>query len=281
MAALLIGISPLIILVAALGVGLGGKPAQAAHVGLRFPIPAGQVWQICCGYNTGTHTDIDPHAIDLVRVDGPTAGSTVLAPISGRVSGTTSGSSCITIRDSHGLIILICHVYAVAGLRSGDNVITGQEIATVAPAGEAANNGLAHIHLAIHRSFNSGVVQTVPFTGDYALEGVEMADTTQRNAYAGQQFTSTNVTQAPLPPTPTPPANRQPARTTASASASVSANDPYAPGLNSVVVMGGGSASSIALRIASESRRPVQAIWVLSRGQWSSSFPPFPSPMED
>ena len=157
-------------------------------------------------------------------------------------------------------------------------MITGQEIATVAPAGEAANNGLAHIHLAIHRSFNSGVVQTVPFSGDYALDGIEMADTTQPNAYAGQQFTSTNVTQAPLPPTPTPtpPANRQPARTTASASASVSANDPYAPGLNSVVVMGDGSASSIASRIASESRRPVQAIWVLSRGRWSYFLPATP-----
>ena len=162
--------------------------ATRAAAGIALPAPPGSEWQILAGYNTVTHSAADkgdPYAIDLERVDAPTSGSQVLAPFAGTVSYTSA--SCLSIRDSGGTVALLCHVFPFAGIR-GRTVGRGQPVATVAPPGEANNNGTAHIHMALTTGGTN-----IPFTGAYALEGRDFPATTAPNAYSGERVSSSNV----------------------------------------------------------------------------------------
>jgi murein DD-endopeptidase MepM/ murein hydrolase activator NlpD len=185
-----------------LAMALGGPAAVDAAVPFYFPAPAGTEWQVAAGYNTATHSyedGGDPYALDIVRTDGPTAGTPVLAPVAGTITfvGRT-GSQCVGMRDAPGNRILLCHLNPDPGLGSGQQVARGARLGTVAPAGEAANNGLAHIHLAVHQgtgSWSAGT--TLPFVGQYAIEGVELPAVSTSNAYAGVRFVSTNRQNRP------------------------------------------------------------------------------------
>ncbi|MEX2372174.1 MAG: hypothetical protein WD800_00075, partial [Dehalococcoidia bacterium] len=128
-------------------------PSTAAEVGMRFPAPAGTQWEVLAGFNTATHVDVDPYALDLWRVDGPTGGTPVLAPLSGTIGFVSD--SCVSVRTSD-VNVMMCHVFALAGLDRGDDVIVGQRIGTVAPDGQAGNNGTAHIHLQVNESGRRG-----------------------------------------------------------------------------------------------------------------------------
>ena len=165
---------------------LFARPAAAAAAGLSFPAPEGTAWSILAGYNTATHSvadSNDPYAIDLQRTDAATSGTAVLAPISGTVG--YASTSCISIRDAARTTVMMCHVLVPSTLR-GKNVIRGQRLGTVAPPGEAGNNGVSHIHLALS---NNG---PLPFDGSYTLENIALPAITTSNGYAGQAFLSTN-----------------------------------------------------------------------------------------
>ena len=201
-----------VVLVALLVTLLGiGWPAvsEADHAGLQFPAPAGSTWSILAGYNTATHIFDDPHAIDIVRDDAPTGGTLALSPIDGTVSWTSH--SCLTIADDHGLEILVCHLFPSAGLQRGSPVAVGQAIGVVGFAGQVENNGIAHIHLAVHQTLGDGQIRaTIPFTGRYALSGVSLPDTSAPNAYAGVTFVSSNAAGASVPPPVAEPAQAPP-----------------------------------------------------------------------
>lgn len=165
-----------------------GRPltASAAEGTLSFPAPAGTKWAVLAGYNTATHSEADandPYAVDLHRTDGPTEGTPVLAPIGGTVRFVSS--SCATIRDDTGMSVLMCHILVPQSMRN-QTVVRGQRLGVVAPPGEAGNNGVAHIHLALSRS------GPIPFIGTYTIEGIGLPATTEPGAYTGTPFTSTN-----------------------------------------------------------------------------------------
>ncbi|MEX1023289.1 MAG: hypothetical protein WD058_09090 [Dehalococcoidia bacterium] len=166
-------------------------PSTAAEVGMRFPAPAGTQWEVLAGFNTATHVDVDPYALDLWRVDGPTGGTPVLAPLSGTIGFVSD--SCVSVRTSD-VTVMMCHVFAQAGLERGDDVIVGQRLGAVAPDGQAGNNGTAHIHLQVNesgrRGYGSG--ESLPFIGALSLEGRTLPAITTFNGYAGTRFTSTN-----------------------------------------------------------------------------------------
>ncbi|MEZ4502648.1 MAG: hypothetical protein R3C39_08485 [Dehalococcoidia bacterium] len=164
-------------------------PAESAD-GLAFPAPAGSTWHIASGYNTATHTGTDPYAIDVVRDDAETAGTPVLSPIDGTIRYVAD--DCLSVRDGADVSILLCHVFPLPGLDRGTPVSRGQRIATVAPAGQANNNGLAHIHIAAHYGSTRNFGSTVPLAGAYAIEGVQLPPSTAANAYSGRTFRSTN-----------------------------------------------------------------------------------------
>lgn len=180
----------LVIMTLAAAADATSSQAEAASLGLRFPAPAGTKWTVASGYNTATHLGVDPYALDLVRADGvPTGGTPVLAPVSGTLSGGGT-SDCAWIRADT-VTVLICHIITDAVIPQGTRIFQGQRIGVVAPEGQKGNNGLAHIHLAVNVGGTSGT--SLPFDGDYLLDGVSLPATTLANAYSGAiTITSTN-----------------------------------------------------------------------------------------
>ena len=88
------------------------------------------------------------------------------------------GDSCVGIYDAFDVTHLLCHVVAEPGLERGDRVYAGQVVAEIARAYEADNLGFPHLHYALHtRVEKLRLVDTIPFTGRYALEGEELIDT--------------------------------------------------------------------------------------------------------
>ena len=196
----------LTLLITASTLGLGSSPAHSQ--GGIFPLPAdaGTVWTIVAGYNTGSHSIADgndPHAIDIVRVDAPTAGSVVRSPITGTISYV--GPDCLTINNGAGLAVLICHLFWDASLHRGVSVQLGHYLGTVAPAGSAGSGGVAHIHLAVHHTTGGGRIgETIPLIGAWALEGIDLPWTGQFNTHAGTRFTSSNGNNPAPDPQPAP-----------------------------------------------------------------------------
>ncbi len=170
---------------------------------MLFPAPAGTSWEIVAGYNTHTHSDPNPWELDFVRTDAETAGTPVLAPISGTVSYTSS--DCMTVR-TNGVSVLLCHLFVDGGIERGVEVAQGDRVGVVAPAYAAGNNGLPHIHMAVHDSSTSYFGLTLPLVGEYAIEGREFPPTSEWNAYQGVRMTSTNGSSHSSPLLPEPPA---------------------------------------------------------------------------
>ncbi|MDE2891631.1 MAG: hypothetical protein OXN86_03900 [Chloroflexota bacterium] len=184
------------------------SPARAEG-GVPIPAPAGTMWSIVAGYNTSTHSvsdGNDPHAIDLVRVPREeTAFTSVLAPVNGTVAWR--GWDGLSITDAAGFDHVLAHVAPLDHIQRGVRVQVGEQVATVCRAYECRNNGLAHIHYAVHRSQGGGYLgPSVPFTGEYAIEGRELHEGDAYNLHAGVEFTSTN-THNWTPPTVTTPAD--------------------------------------------------------------------------
>jgi hypothetical protein len=184
---------------------IAGAPgtATASHEALLLPAAAGTRWEVFAGYNTATHSAPNPWELDLVRTDAETAGTIVLAPISGRVSYTSS--DCMTIRTD-GISVLLCHLLVDRGIERGVDVSRGDRLGVVAPAHAAGNNGLPHIHMAVHDSSTSYFGLTLPLVGPYAIEGREFPATNTWNAYSGVTLFSTNGTSHSAPVQPAPPA---------------------------------------------------------------------------
>ncbi len=172
---------------------LVARPIQAES-GVPIPAPAGTTWSIIAGYNTGTHGDHDggdPHAIDIVRTDAATDWTAVLAPIDGAVSWR--GDNCLTIADAAGYAHLLCHLAPAAHIQRGRRVTVGEQVGQVFPAGYDANGGVAHIHYAVHATHGGGLLaRSIPFSGDYAIEGHELHWRDEYNLHSGLEFVSTN-----------------------------------------------------------------------------------------
>lgn len=171
------------------------SPARADS-GVPIPAPAGTTWSIVAGYNTATHSvadQEDPHAIDIVRVPREeTAFTSVLSPVDGTVAWR--GWDGLSITDAAGFDHLLAHVAPLEHIGRGTRVVVGEPIAVVCAAYDCGNYGLPHIHYAIHRSLGNGFTgPSVPFVGDYAIEGRELHWRDEYNLHAGIEFTSTNV----------------------------------------------------------------------------------------
>ncbi len=167
----------------------------SADGGVPLPAPAGTEWTIVAGYNTGTHSEgdgRDPHAIDITRTDAPTAWTPVLSPVDGEVSWFDNNG--VSIVDEHGYAHLLVHIDPDDYIRRGSRVSVGEQVGRVFPVGYDANGGIAHIHYAIHGTYGGGYLdRSIPFTGQYAIEGRELHWSSEYNLHSGLEFTSTNT----------------------------------------------------------------------------------------
>jgi hypothetical protein len=95
---------------------------------------------------------------------------------------------------------LLCHVIPSEGLQRGDRVFGGQLLATIAPAGEAENLGYPHLHYVLHTNVPAmRLIDTIPFTGRYALEGNELTDTGRFHEHGAQVLVSSNARRLAAP----------------------------------------------------------------------------------
>jgi hypothetical protein len=184
--------APLLVTVLAVLAARPVHPASAQPApGLRLPFAAGTSWKIMQGYNGGTHSSgPERYALDLVREDGPTAGADVLAPAAGTVwwmNPPGAGNGCLLIKldGSSGLIVELCHIIA-RPFRTDEPIEAGQPVGSVGPAGSVGNNGMAHLHISMHRTPDFGVTRIpAPFAAPdgLPLEGIALAPDGSANQF--------------------------------------------------------------------------------------------------
>ena len=188
----LLAVSPLVILLVPLGMAAtptaGAQPAAA----LRLPFPAGTAWKVAQGYQGGTHgSGPERYALDLVRDgDGPTAGVEVLAPAAGTLwfmNAPGAGNGCLSLKidGGGGLIAQMCHIVA-RSFRRDEPIAAGQVIGTIGAAGTVGNNGLAHLHLSLHRTPDFGTTRIpAPFAAPdgLPLDGIALPPDGSSNQY--------------------------------------------------------------------------------------------------
>ncbi|GBD13442.1 hypothetical protein HRbin24_01470 [bacterium HR24] len=69
-----------------------GAVGATAGESLSLPMPVPGRWQVTCGYRCGLHDGLHTYGLDLVRLDGPTAGTPVRAPVAGRIVAVVDGT---------------------------------------------------------------------------------------------------------------------------------------------------------------------------------------------
>lgn len=143
--------------------GAFSRPALASSPPLVLPIPSGQTWYICQGYN-GQITHAGAPALDLSldrRSAGPrgclagtrysSAGSVVTSPAAGTAYHWPGccGDDFVCVNFDSGGSAAIGHLDDRIG--NGTRVATGGRIGTVAWP-HPSNGDYAHIHVQIHAS---------------------------------------------------------------------------------------------------------------------------------
>lgn len=191
------------------------------NLALKLPFPAGSSWRVLQGYNGGTHVPgPERYALDLVRDDGATANADVVAPVSGTMwymNAPGAGNGCLSIKGDggSGLIVQMCHIFA-RPFRVDERIEAGQALGTIGPNGTVGNNGMAHLHLSMHRTSDYGVTRVpVPFAAPNGvpLDGVTLVPDGSYNQFACPGSTcrgallSTNGRTGGGATTPAAPAN--------------------------------------------------------------------------
>ncbi|MDF3043753.1 MAG: peptidase, partial [Thermomicrobiales bacterium] len=158
--------------------------------GIIWPVSGGQ-WTIMQGYHGSSHQNQDglhqyAYSLDLARVDGNTAGQPVYSPVNGVVRWTDPGTGGISIDIGNGHAVAMFHVAFMGGL---DTVRQGQYLGEISGPGGPGVAGTPHLHFTLWASSDNGNWdrQAVPFTGQYAISGMDFPDT-GGNAHRGVQF---------------------------------------------------------------------------------------------
>ncbi|MCS6841476.1 MAG: M23 family metallopeptidase [Roseiflexus sp.] len=123
-------------------------PLTAAdHAGvapeLWLPTPPGEQWRIIQGYACGTHNGWDRYSLDLVRVDGPSAGAPVRAAADGVIFVWARRSGTLILRHEGSLYTMYTHMQHAENPQIGRIVARGEVIGAV---GDRGSPGMVHLH---------------------------------------------------------------------------------------------------------------------------------------
>ncbi len=196
--------------------------AEASSTNIKWPFVSGATWYVSQGYNTSpsegwSHFNCNPttlkdaisntqscsqyyqykYSFDVKRLDGNTAGQTVVSPVNGTIRWIDEAYGGMSIDLGDGYAYAYFHTILASGLAAGQSVTQGQYLGTVAPAGQAGNGGTAHIHLTLWQTIDGGnwSRNAVPFTGVRSIDGADfpaLADTS-RNQHYQKQISSSNM----------------------------------------------------------------------------------------
>src|SRR5215217_4991181 len=175
----------------------GSAPAANAELGaggIIWPVRGGQ-WTIMQGYHGSSHQNQDSlyqyeYALDLARVDANTAGQPIYSPVTGIVRWTDPNTGGISIDIDNGHAVAMFHVTFTGGLEAGTPVHQGQVLGEISGPGGPGFMGTAHVHLALWGTNDNGNWDrhAEPFTGQYAISGMDFPDTGGGSTYEGTQF---------------------------------------------------------------------------------------------
>jgi Peptidase family M23 len=175
------------------------QAAPTAHAMDSVPLPfdQGETISILQGYNGATHHDASVYGLDLVLTSGETSGATVISPLEGTVAwayepGDKTGCMEVVAKDrSYG--VMVCHVLLDRPFSRGEKIIRGQQLGAVGAPGMLGNNGLAHVHMELHKDGRGS--EPVPFGGadGVPLEYNDLPASGAPNEYASLVLTSSNV----------------------------------------------------------------------------------------
>ena len=176
----------------------GGSDAAASGEapagGIAWPVSGG-TWSIMQGYNGSSHQNQDDlwqyyYSFDLVREDGNTAGETVYAPVNGTVTWTDRSTGGISIDIGGGHAVAMFHVDFDGRFEAGTPVSQGEPMGIISGSGGPGFAGSPHLHFTVWESSDEGNWdrQAVPFTGPFAIEGMDFPDIGGGSQYAGTTF---------------------------------------------------------------------------------------------
>jgi uncharacterized protein YraI len=175
----------------------GSEPAANAELGaggIIWPVSGG-LWYIMQGYHGSSHQNQDSlwqyeYSLDLARRDGDTAGQQVISPVNGVVRWTDPSTGGISIDIGNGHAVAMFHVDFMAGLEAGANVRQGQYLGAISGPGGPGFAGTPHLHFTLWSSSDNGNWdrQAVPFTGQYAISGMDFPDSGGGNTFGGTEF---------------------------------------------------------------------------------------------
>ena len=186
-------------LAAALALSLPALPTTSvlAADSVSLPFDDGAAVRVVQGYNGGTHQNESRFGLDLVLTSAETSGAAVLSPLEGSIAwafepGDKTGCIEVVARDGK-FGVMMCHVILDRPFKRGEKISRGQRLGAVGAPGEVGNNGLAHVHLELHRGGRSS--DGVPFSlpDGMLLEGVDLPFTGAVGENAGATLVSTNA----------------------------------------------------------------------------------------
>lgn len=166
----------------------------AAGGGLIWPVSGGG-WEIMQGYNGSSHQNNSGtwqyyYSLDLVSVDGETAGRAVRSPANGTVRWLDPSTGGISIDIGDGHAVALFHV-TIDGVGEGERVSQGQYVGTISGPGGPGFAGTPHVHFALWETGDGGnwSRSAAPFVGAYAISGMAFPDTGGGNQHRGATFT--------------------------------------------------------------------------------------------
>jgi murein DD-endopeptidase MepM/ murein hydrolase activator NlpD len=147
------------------------------------------------GYNGSSHQNQDGlwqyyYSLDLVRVDGNSAGQTIYAPANGVVRWTDPSSGGVSIDIGDGHAVALFHVTFDGRFQAGTEVSQGEPMGQISGPGGPGFAGTPHVHFTLWSSNDDGNWDrhAEPFTGKYAIAGMDFPDIGGSSQYEGTKF---------------------------------------------------------------------------------------------
>ncbi|MCA9860395.1 MAG: SH3 domain-containing protein [Thermomicrobiales bacterium] len=180
--------------------------ASANYITFTPPSPGGDgiivwpmtggTWEILQGYNGSSHQNNSDlwqylYSLDLHRIDGATAGATVISPVTGTVRWYERESGGITIDLGNGYAVAMFHLTVDRQWQPGDAIQQGDLIGTVSPEGGEGYVQIPHIHLTLWQTNDGGNWDrhAAPFTGQFTISGYDFPSDGSAYQWTGFRFT--------------------------------------------------------------------------------------------